>query len=287
MNANTCSTRLLFLIAILCFGNSHAFTLEYEAASDRVFSRPHDVVLSPDKSLLYVADNENDRIAILDPERLKLMGVFGEGEVTGPHDVAFDDSGRLLVADTGGDRIAIYRVYGNQAKLVDSLTTSLSRPEGVVMHPNGMVYAAGTNYGNIIAYEKGKVVHELGGLSAPHDVTVAPDRTLWIADAGNNRLVNVSEDLKIIRVLEGAPYHFNGPRYLDFDAAGRLYVADKYNHQVKVLAPDLSPLLTLGKTHSTFGPGRFNRPEGVAIHGDRVWFADTYNDRIVRYRIVE
>ena len=29
----------------------------------------------------------------------------------------------------------------------------------------------------------------------------------------------------------------------------------------------------------------FNRPEGVEIRGSDVWFSDTYNDRIVRYRM--
>ncbi len=27
--------------------------------------------------------------------------------------------------------------------------------------------------------------------------------------------------------IEGSPYGFDGPRYLNFDDAGRLYVADK------------------------------------------------------------
>jgi hypothetical protein len=54
-----------------------------------------------------------------------------------------------------------------------------------------------------------------------------------------------------------------------------------------VLAPDLSLLLVLGGKHNNFGPGYFNHPEGISIRGATVWFADTYNDRIVRYRIIE
>jgi hypothetical protein len=41
----------------------------------------------------------------------------------------------------------------------------------------------------------------------------------------------------------------------------------------------------MGGKHSTFGPGYFNHPEGISIYRNQVWFADTYNDRIVRYRI--
>jgi hypothetical protein len=53
------------------------------------------------------------------------------------------------------------------------------------------------------------------------------------------------------------------------------------------LAPDGALLLILGSGDDGLGPGEFDRPEGVAIRGQDVWFSDTYNERIVRYRIVE
>ncbi len=95
----------------------------------------------------------------------------------------------------------------------------------------------------------------------------------------------MTEDLKTIKTLGGPAYDFSGPRYLDFDKAGRVYVADKYNHQIKILATDGALLLTLGRGEQ--GAGAFDRPEGVVVRGSDVWFSDTYNDRIVRYRIVE
>jgi len=45
--------------------------------------------------------------------------------------------------------------------------------------------------------------------------------------------------------------------------------------------------VTLGSDKSGLGPGQLDRPEGTAIDGADVWFSDTYNNRIVRYRIVE
>ena len=56
-------------------------------------------------------------------------------------------------------------------------------------------------------------------------------------------------------------------------------------HQVKVLGTDMRLLYTLGTGKAGMGPGIFDRPEGIAIDGEDVWFSDTYNDRIVRYRI--
>ena len=283
----TLKTPGAFVVAVALIADAHAFDLVYEAASEAEFSVPHDVLISADRRYLYVADNGNDRIAVLDPAGLHVVGVFGEGEVGEPHDVAFDLAGRLLVADTGNSRIAIYELNGAGGREAGELSGRIRRPEGVAAHPNGRVYATGASSDNMVAYDNGAVVAEIGGLSSPHDIAIAADGSLWVADAGNDRVLQVSPDLETITVLQGAPYDFNGPRYLDFDDAGRLYVADKYSHQIKVIAPDHTLLFTLGAARAAFGPRVFDRPEGVSIAGDTVWFADTYNDRIVRYRIVE
>jgi DNA-binding beta-propeller fold protein YncE len=275
------------LLMPLVVGHAGAFELEFVGGSPQDYAQPHGIVLSPDARHLYVADNNNDRIAVLDPDSLELLGTFGEGEVGAPHDVAFDAEGRLLVADTDNSRIAIFQTEGTAAKLAGELKGAIRRPEGVAVHPNGRIYATGASSDNIEAFENGAAVAEAGGLSSPHDLAVASDGTLWIADAGNDRLVHMTEELEVIKTLEGAPYDFDGPRYLDFDEAGRLYVADKYAHQIKILAPDTTLLLTLGSGSGEMGPGAFDRPEGVVIRGTDVWFSDTYNDRIVRYRIVE
>ncbi len=284
-----CFMTLVLFLSVLASTSVFALELTFVAASPQIYAEPHDLVLSPDQRYLYVADNNKHRIAVLDPTSLQLLGTFGEGEVGAPHDVAFDASGRLLVADTNNSRIAIYQVTGTQAKLIGKLRGVVRRPEGVAVHPNGWVYATGASSSNIAAFENSVVVAEAGGLSSPHDIAIDRNGSLWIADAGNNRLVNMTPDLEIIRIVAGAPYDFDGPRYLDFDSAGRLYVADKYNHQIKILSADdaLDVLLTLGSGRSGLGPGEFDRPEGVAIRAANVWFSDTYNDRIVRYRITD
>lgn len=266
---------------------AQTFALTFEAHSAAEFSQPHDITLSPDHRYLYVADNNNDRIAVLDPSTLALLGSFAEGEVSEPHDVVFDAAGRLLVADTGNSRLAIYEVAGVKGKLVGEISGGFSRPEGVAVHPNGRVYVTGASSGNIVAFENDQAIASVGGLSSPHDVAVAADGSVWIADAGNDRLVRMSEELETLSTIKGKPFDFNGPRYLDFDSKGRLYVADKYAHQIKIVSAEHKLFYTLGKERAGKGPGLFDRPEGVVIHNDQVWFSDTYNNRIVRYRIDE
>ncbi len=266
-----------------------AESLRYQmvAASPEIYAEPHDLVLSPDGKQLYVADNGNDRVAVLDPMTLALLGEFGKSELSQPHDVAFDPLGRLLVADTGNDRIAIYQIEGLKGRLVGALKQGLRRPEGVAARADGRILATGAASNNLVVYRDGEVIVQVGGFSAPHDVAFDAGGGIWVADAGNDRMVRLNNALQATLELSGPPYHFDGPRYLDFDSEGRMYVADKYSHRIKIIAPGGQLLQVIGEGKAGKGPGRFDRPEGVAIRGQDIWFSDTYNGRIVRYQVIE
>ncbi len=62
-------------------------SVTYLAASSTALDNPHDLKLSPDGRYLYVADVGNNRVAILDPETLELLGEFGAGHQSGTHDI--------------------------------------------------------------------------------------------------------------------------------------------------------------------------------------------------------
>lgn len=252
----------------------------FDAASQPVLGNPHDLVIGPD-GFLYVSDVGNNRIAVLDPDTLALIGDIGSPDLLAPHDVDFDAEGRMLVADTGNHRIAVFE----GGRLVAELKGGIDRPEGVAAHPSGRVYATGARSGRIVAFENGRPVVSSGGLWAPHDVAVDADGDLWVADAGNDRLVLYSPTLEVLAVLDGPEYGWSGPRYLDIDAAGNLVVADKNSHRVKKIAPDGRMTGVIG-AGAGLGPNRFRTPEGVEIRGETLYFSDSGNDRIVRYRVV-
>ncbi len=262
-----------------------AFEAEFLSASTADLDNPHDVKLSPDGRWLFVSDVGNDRVVILDAESLAMVGQFGADHQDGTHDVDFDENGRLLVADTHNHRIAIYQLDGAMGTLVGELAGGIRKPEGVLAGPGGRVYATGAGTDNLVVYVKGEAVKETGGLSSPHDVEFAPNGDLWIADAANDRLVRMTPDLDIETVLEGAPYDFSGPRYLDVSPDGTLVVADKYTHSIKIIAEDGTVLGVIGAGSSGEGPGMFRTPEGVELGDGVVWIADSGNDRIVKYRL--
>ncbi len=84
----------------------------------------------------------------------------------------------------------------------------------------------------------------LGAFRTPQDLCVSPDGRLYIADTGNNRVIELSGDLKtVLSVIDsfeadGEAQTFSSPSGVAFSQRGQLYVADSQNHRIVVLEKD-------------------------------------------------
>ena len=259
------------------------------AESAEGWSQPHDAALSPDGRLLYVTDMRNSRVRVLEAMTLKPLGSFGERELSYPHDAEFDQAGRLLVADTGNDRIAVYEVKGAQAKLVGELK-GLQGPEGVAVARDGRVIVSNTRGAMLSVFRDGRLERTVGGrgtrdgdFSNPHDVEVAGDGSVYVVDSGNDRVQVFDADLRH-RASFGAALKLSGPKYLAFDGE-RVWLADEYNHRILLLDRTHRVLGVLGTGKRGRSAGEFHKPEAVLARGPLVWVIDTYNDRVVLLRI--
>ena len=274
------------------------FTITPVRTSDAEFGRPHDVAITEDGANLYVADLDNNRIQILDPGNLRVIGTFGANDLAAPHDVAFDSKGRVLVADTGNDRVAVYEVkvfkYETRATLIESWNAdgNMGKPEGVAEGPDGRVYVSNAGLGTVLALRDGVVVAQAGDtgpsdthLRRPHDVHVSPDGQVYVVDSGNHRIMIYDADLNLVGQLTHADYGFKEPKYLAFADDGRLLIADEYNHRVLVLDQQHRVIGQIGTGEQGDGPDQLNKPEGVDIAGRYVWIADKHNHQIRLYRI--
>ena len=264
------------------------------AESDRNFSQPHDVVLSPDGAFLYVADVGNDSIKVLDPETLATLGAFGADRLSGPHDVAFDRQGRLLVADTHNHRIAIYEVEGATGVYVDEIGDPLRKPEGVDVAADGTIYVTSASRHTVTKVRDGQILGSVGGAgsddnrySRPHDIEAAPDGRIVVADPGNDRLQVLDAGLDFVRAVGGPAFGFNEPKYFTIDDKGWIYIADEYNDRVVILDRDYSVRGVLPANPAESGDTALDHPEGAEIAGDRLWVSDTSRNRIVLYRLTD
>ena len=276
---------LIELWSIKSLASESELQLKFIGASTVELNNPHDLKLSQDGKYLFVSDVGKNRIAVLNPNTLEFITEFGSDHQSGTHDIDFSADGRAYVADTHNNRVAIYDMDGATAQLVGELTERIRGPEGVLVHRNGRIYVAGAWSNNVVAYKNGQVVAELRGLSSPHDLEETIGGDIWLADAGNDRMLLLSSELDIKGELSGKRYNFNGVRYQDVLSDGTLIVADKNNHQVKFIGIDGRLLLVLGEKKRGKGRGKFTTPEGIEVKDSTLWISDSGNDRIVKYEI--
>lgn len=114
------------------------------------------------------------------------------------------------------------------------------------------------------------------------------DGNLWVVDAGNNQIQILTSEGEYLETWDGTAGGERQFRFaltpdaadgdLDFDEEGNIYVVDPGLQQVRVFAPDRTPLRAWG----TFGQadGQFVKPSSLAISNDEVYVSDMERDDI-------
>ena len=132
----------------------------------------------------------------------------------------------------------------------------------------------------------------------PFGVAVDRRGNIYVADAGDsNRIRRIDAESGALTTVAGGAEgfsdgaggaaSFNTPSALAIDASGNLYVADTSNHRIRKVTPEgivttLAGDGTPGARDGAAHAAQFNAPVGVAVSagGERIYVADTYNDRI-------
>jgi uncharacterized protein (TIGR03437 family) len=137
-------------------------------------------------------------------------------------------------------------------------------------------------------------------LAAPNGIVVDAAGNLFVAEEANHVIRKISAGGAISTYAgTGAPgfsgdggaainAQLNAPNGLAVDTAGALYIADKNNNRIRVVAPDGHIGTFAGNGFAGFsGDGgtakdsALDSPEGVALDSSgRVYIADTQNDRV-------
>ena len=203
--------------------------------------------------------------------------------------MALDKEGRILVADTGNNRVQVYSADGRLAGPPPGASEcTLDDPCGVGVDGLGRLVVADTGQHRVLCFRPdGSLAYSLGSdepakLCYPVSVAAYPGGGLAVADVGTHRvqIFDAAGGLTASLGGEGSSKGFLcGPRGVAVDAEGDVYVSDTGNHRVQRFRLDGSVVLIFGSEGS--GPGQLLKPFGVAL-GRRgaVVVADSGNNRV-------
>jgi len=236
-----------------------------------------------------------------------------------PTGIAVDASGNIFVADKGNHRIrmvtqsgAVSTIAGSDSGFFDApdITAEFASPSGITLDRAGNIYVADTKNNCIRFIDLSRNVHTLAGLPnqpAGHDSgSIGTARFFYpvgiTIDAFNNILVTDSTSIRrifggFVHTLAGGESigfddktgtnaRFNGPAGMTTDASGNVYVADRYNHRIRLVTPAGVVSTYAGNGAATFKDGApvnasFNSPYGIATDATgNIYVGDTRNNRI-------
>lgn len=101
-------------------------------------------------------------------------------------------------------------------------------------------------------------------VSAPEELFLAPDGSLYVADTGNGRIVRLDEDFQI--AAEFGQGLLQSPTGLFVDEAGTLYIADAGKNHVVILDRDGNLLSEFGRpSEPLFGKNREFLPRKITV----------------------
>ena len=167
--------------AILVLGRS-SFTTDGPATASRLL-QPHDIAVDPTGGAVFVADTSNHRVLRFASQaalanNAPAEAVFGQPDLTShvqavtaagmdrPSGLAVDSAGRLWVADTYNQRVLRF-------------DAAASKPSGAAA--DGVL--GQTNF------TSSAIASSAQGLHNPFGVAVDGGGRLWVADAGNSRVL--------------------------------------------------------------------------------------------------
>ena len=194
------------------------------------------VALVLDGTRLYIADQSNNRIRMLDLDSGVITTVVGTGDsgyngdgmpalesaLAGPSGLALDYEGHLYIADTFNGRIRrmdrntgfLSTVAGNGAEFryergVNEQSQSLARPYGIAITSEGHVLITDSDHHLIRKWDVGKKEMML---------VAGNGQSTWAGDGGP-------------AVESGLSYPFG----VAVDALGNIGIADTFNHRIRYI----------------------------------------------------
>lgn len=247
-----------------------------------------------------------------------------EARFNKPRDIFITTTGVIYVADTGNNVIrkieagVVSTISGTGiAGFTDGVANvaQFNLPSALAMNSEGQLFIADTLNSCIRVISKEGTVETLsftpdqktlksGKLNEPSDLLFDDNGILYILDSGNQSIKRVQDG--IISLVAGNvsdlntetgyvktglvngtanEAQFNFPKGFDLDDKGNLFVADSWNHVIRVVRTDgvvktYSGAPFSGNVVGDIKEARYNTPTGLVINKGTLVISDMWNNEV-------
>ena len=176
-------------------------------------------------------------------------------------------------------RVMVRSTLKDTGEMIGNITT-LKHPCAVAFRNDEILAVSNRDQGIIVMGQDGRLRNRFNDTHFTA-VAVGDEGCIYATDCTENKVLKFSPEGVLTKMCGGHgthkwPLKFNHPVGIAFNPHNRkLYIADAYNQQIQVLNSDL----TFHQFIEEKGPG-FQYPLGVGCCADRIFIADSENDRV-------
>ena len=178
-------------------------TIGREGKNPLEFTNPLGISTHPLNKKVYITENSNHRVQILNPDLIffSSFGSYGSdsGRFQHPWDVACDNTGNVYVADFTNNRIQVFTAEGQFLRKFGkkgSRNGELSNPSGICINSEDVVFVTEYTNSRVSVFTcEGKFLTSFGTwgngpgqFNQPRGIAVDKDGVIYVSDTGNNRL---------------------------------------------------------------------------------------------------
>lgn len=221
-----------------------------EAGDNSGFHEPGQIVVDSSNNL-YVADSQNARVQVCSPEDETFIGWYcgtvyggtwgsGDNEMMMPWGLGISANDDLYITDNGNGRVLLC-FYSADVDFWDCspFVTGLNWPTDIVIRADG---------GGYISTYDDYTIREFFGTDSMGDIFAGSENTPYTTGVNN----------------------FNGPRALDIDAGGNIYLAEEWGQRMLKLSPKGAIVWMTGEPGRAWGDAiHLSFPSALAVNPTR------------------
>lgn len=256
----------------------------FTGSEEHSLSRPYTIAVKDGRIAVADPDSAVVHLFEMDKESYRRIDHAGPHRLKSPIGVSLGND-RLFIADSKLNKVFVL----NSSLKMLMVIENFQRPTSLAFDPTQeRLYIADTLAHEVQAFDSdGNFLFKIGErgdqdiqFNFPSHLAFSKGR-LFVNDTMNFRVQSFDSQARHLHTFgkQGdASGYFTQSKGLALDSDGHIYVADALANRIQIFDQTGTFLLEFGGTGDE--PGNFRMPSGLTIWDDKIFVADSYNQRI-------